>query len=177
MSLKLNLYRNTMTTSKGYGMIYGRVENDKPMTIEKLAQHMHDHNSPYETGLIVGILTNMVKCIRELALEGKPVKLDNLCIFSPAVTSLPANDVDSFDLSIRPKGGDSGNITKVRIQCRNTGLSTNENVTRGATGMLGYTSLAQRIKSGEVVLSDKKGEYIATDGGGSGWGDEPVVNP
>ena len=33
--LELNLYRNKMTTSKGYGMIYGRVENDKPMSIEK----------------------------------------------------------------------------------------------------------------------------------------------
>ena len=46
---------------------------------------------------------------------------------------------------------------------------------------LGYTSLAQKIKSGELTLSSVKGEYISGTGSGngssSGWGDEPVVNP
>ena len=46
---------------------------------------------------------------------------------------------------------------------------------------LGYTSLAQKIKSGELTLSSVKGEYISGVGSGSGnnsgWGDTPVVNP
>ena len=175
--LELDFYKNKNSRSTGYHKIYARVHKVKPIDIEGLADHIAEHGSVYTPDVCLGVIRKMASCIKELCMQGQPVKLDNLCIFSPAVTSLPANDVDSFDLSIRPKGGDSGNITKVRIQCRTTGLSTNENVTRSATGQLGYTSLAQRIKSGEVVLSDKKGEYIATDGGGSGWGDEPVVNP
>ena len=45
---------------------------------------------------------------------------------------------------------------------------------------LGYTSMAQRIKNGEVELSNTKGVYLvggSGSGNNSGWGDEPVVNP
>ena len=175
--IELDFYKSKNSRRSGYHKIYARVHKKTPFGIKQLAEHIKQHGSPFTVDVIMGVLSRASICIQELCMDGQPVKLDDLAIFSPAVTAIPANDVDSFDLSIRPKNGDGGNITKVRIQCCNTGLSTNDNITRGATGMLGYTSLAQRIKSGEVVLSDKKGEYIATDGGGSGWGDEPVVNP
>ena len=174
--LELDFYKNKNSKSAGYGKIYARVHKVKPIDIEGLADHIAEHGSIYTPDVCLGVIRKMAACIKELCMKGQPVKLNNLAIFSPAVTSLAANDVDSFDLSIRAKNGESGNIKAVRIQCRTTGLSTNENVTRSATGLLGLTTLAQKIKSGEVVLSDKKGEYIATDGG-SGWGDEPVVNP
>ena len=80
--LELNLYRNTMTTSKGYGMIYGRVEKKETYDLAKLAEHMHNHNSPYSSGVILGILKDMVSCIRELCLEGNQVKIADLAIFS-----------------------------------------------------------------------------------------------
>ena len=38
--LELNLYRNKMTTSKGYGMIYGRVEKKETYDLKKLAADM-----------------------------------------------------------------------------------------------------------------------------------------
>ena len=139
MSLKLNLYRNKMTTSKGYGMIYGRVENDKPMSIEKLAQHMHDHNSPYETGLIIGILTNMVKCIRELALEGKPVKLDNLAIIKCQVESKGANSYLAYDIS--------KHVKDVHLNAYSTGEFRRAELIKD--GVIGYTSLAQSLRDAE----------------------------
>ena len=139
MSLKLNLYRNKMTTSKGYGMIYGRVENDKPMSIEKLAQHMHDHNSPYETGLIIGILTNMVKCIRELALEGKPVKLDNLAIIKCQVESKGANSYLAYDLG--------KHVKNIRLSVTATGDFTRAELNKA--GELAYTSLAESLRDAE----------------------------
>ena len=179
--LELDFYKNKIQGHKNFGKVYARVHKKKLINIEGLAEHMAEHGSIYTPDVILGVIRKMAACIKELCMAGQPVKLDNLCIFSPAVTSLPANDVDSFDLSIRPKGGDSGNISKVRIQTRTTGLSTNENVTRSATGLLGYTSLAQRIKNGELELSNTKGVYIvgenSNSGGSSGWGDEPVVNP
>ena len=139
MSLKLNLYRNTMTTSKGYGMIYGRVENDKPMSIEKLAQHMHDHNSPYETGLIIGILTNMVKCIRELALEGKPVKLDNLAIIKCQVESKGAESYLAYDLG--------KHVKNIRLSTMATGDFSRAELNKA--GALAYTSLAESLRNAE----------------------------
>ena len=139
MSLKLNLYRNTMTTSKGYGMIYARVENDKPMTIEQLAQHMHDHNSPYETGLIIGILTNMVKCIRELALEGKPVKLDNLAIIKCQVESKGAESYLAYDLG--------KHVKNIRLSTMATGDFSRAELNKA--GALAYTSLAESLRNAE----------------------------
>ena len=139
MSLKLNLYRNTMTTSKGYGMIYGRVENDKPMSIEKLAQHMHDHNSPYETGLIIGILTNMVKCIRELTLNGNCVKIENLAIIKCQVESKGANSYLAYDLG--------KHVKNIRLSVTATGDFTRAELNKA--GELAYTSLAESLRNAE----------------------------
>lgn len=64
----------------------------------------------------------------------------------------------------------------VRMQCRPTGKAATKEMT--AAAQLGYTSLAQRIKNGEAILSSRKGEYLASGSGGSGsGGSEPVVNP
>ena len=178
--LELDFYKNKIQGHKNFGKVYARVHKTKPIDIEGLADHIAEHGSVYTPDICLGVIRKMASCIIELCMKGQPVKLNNLCIFSPAVTSLPAADVDHFDLSIRPKGGDSGNISKVRIQCRNTGLSTNDNITRGATGLLGYTSLAQHIKNKELELSSTKGEYLvggSNSGGDNGFGDTPVVNP
>ena len=37
------------------------------------------------TGLIVGVLTDFVKCVREQVLNGNTVKVGNLCIFKATV--------------------------------------------------------------------------------------------
>ena len=177
--IKLNFYKNKVQGNKNYGKIYARAKNDDPIGIEGLAKHIHQHGSPYTKDVIVGVLSKVASCIRELVLDGTPVKIDDLCIFTPAVTTRPANDTDSFNLTRATRAGDGtytgGNVVSVRMQCRATGDAMQKHMTDDAE--LGYTSLALRVKSGEIVLSDKKGEYVATDGGGSGWGDEPVVNP
>nr|MCR4810339.1 hypothetical protein [Prevotella sp.] len=83
----------------------------------------------------------------------------------------PANDVETFDLNIGPEN----NIAAVRMQCRPTGTATPRMMT--AAAQLGFTSLAQRIKNGEAILSSRKGEYLASGSGSSGGNTEPVVNP
>ena len=100
--LELNLYRNKMTTSKGYGMIYGRVEKKETYDLAKLAEHMHNHNSPYSAGVILGILKDMVSCIRELCLEGNQVKIEDLAIFSVQIASKGANSFLAYDIAKHP---------------------------------------------------------------------------
>ena len=139
MALKINLYKNNNSSSRSYGLVYGRVENDEPMSIGDLAQHMHDHNSPYETGLILGILTNMVKCIRELALDGKPVKLDNLAIIKCQVETKGAESYLDFDLSRNVKG--------IRLSAVSTGDFRRDELKKACK--LGYTSLAESLRDGE----------------------------
>ena len=151
--LKLDFYKNKRQGDQNYGKIYARAKNAEPINLEQLAEHMCEHNTPFSPGVIKGILTDMVSCIKEMVLLGQPVKIDGLAIFKAAVTSKPANDVESFDLD--------SNIRNVRLQCRAVGKLVRKDLTNDAT--LGYTSLAMRVKSGEIILSSRKGEYIATE--------------
>ncbi|MCR4959234.1 MAG: DNA-binding protein [Prevotella sp.] len=151
--LKLDFYKNKRQGDQNYGKIYARAKNAEPINLEQLANHMCEHNTPFSPGVIKGILTDMVSCIKEMVLLGQPVKIDGLAIFKAAVTSKPANDVESFDLD--------SNIRNVRLQCRAVGKLVRKDLTNEAT--LGYTSLAMRVKSGEIILSSRKGEYIATE--------------
>lgn len=48
---------------------------------------MSNHNTPYSSGVIKGVLADMVSCTKELILDGKNVKLDDLAIFSVGIVS------------------------------------------------------------------------------------------
>lgn len=79
-------YQNKNSKSVAYGKWFARaVTIGKTINIDELAKHMSEHNTPFSEGTIVGILRDMVKCIRELNLNGQPVKIDNLAIFSAHV--------------------------------------------------------------------------------------------
>jgi len=168
--IRLNFYKNKVAGNKNQGKIYGRAESNKMIGIAELAAHIAEHGTLYTKDVIQGVLSKIASCIKELTLSGTPVKIDDLCIFRASVTAKPADDVESFDLS----KGEEGNIKAVRLQCTPTGACAKANYT--ASAQLGYSTLAQKVKTGEIVLSDKKGEYVATSAGGDGWGDEPL-NP
>ena len=87
--LELNLYKNNNTSSRFYGKAYARVSYKKNMSLEDLANHMAEHNTPFSKGTIQGILKDMVACIRELTLEGHVIKIDNLALFKCSVESNP----------------------------------------------------------------------------------------
>ena len=88
--LELNLVQNTNSNiqANGYnpvGKYYARVEPKEQYDLTKLADHMHDHNAAFSEGLITGVVTDMVKCIRHLVLSGCSVKIPNLGIFKASV--------------------------------------------------------------------------------------------
>ena len=86
MALELNLTKNTNVQLEGtLGKYYARVEYKGTLSKADLAEHMHEHNAIYSQGLVEGILTDAAKCIRELALQGFVVKIDNLGLFKASV--------------------------------------------------------------------------------------------
>lgn len=86
MSLKLKVRQITSKQSFGYPNWYSNVAYEKKeWNIDKLSEHMAEHNTPYSPGAIKGILTDMVRCIREQALNGRKVRIDGLAIFKIAV--------------------------------------------------------------------------------------------
>ena len=88
--IELNITKNTNENlqANGYTMLgkyYARAEVKKTYDMKELAKHMHQHNAAFSAGLIVGVLTNMVACIKELVLEGHVVKIADLGLFKASV--------------------------------------------------------------------------------------------
>ena len=86
MALELNLTKNTNDAIQGtLGKYYARVEYKGTIGLRELASHMHHHNTAFSKGIITGVLGDMVDCIKELALLGYVVKIDDLGLFKASV--------------------------------------------------------------------------------------------
>ena len=86
MALELNLTKNTNDAIQGtLGKYYARVEYKGTIGLRDLANHMHHHNTAFSKGIIIGVLGDMVDCIKELALLGYVVKIDDLGLFKASV--------------------------------------------------------------------------------------------
>ena len=83
--LELNISQNRNAQSSAYGKYFARVEYKKTMSIDDMAHHMAEHNTPFSVGTIAGILKDFVACTREQCLNGNTVKIDNLAIFKCSV--------------------------------------------------------------------------------------------
>ena len=165
--LELNLYKNNDSTSAQYGKAYARVDQKETYTIDSLAEHMADHNTPFSKGTIQGILTDMVGCIRELALNGNTVKIDNLAIFMCSVESNPMSRYAVARAAIGAKTArvngqptETGNAVKaVKLLAKSTGVFTRDELKKDVH--LGWTKKAQ-----ELIDADKAAMAAAAGGNG-----------
>lgn len=86
MAIEYKIYKSNINngTKDKY---YGRVTYNEMYDLPKLAAHMASHNTSFSRGQILAILTDIVKCIRELLIDSKKVRLDNLGIFHVSIRS------------------------------------------------------------------------------------------
>ena len=88
MALELNLTKNTNDQLPGtLGKYYARVEYKGTMGVKELAKHMHSHNAAWSRGLVTGLLTDLVDCIKELVLLGYVIKIEDLGLFKASIDS------------------------------------------------------------------------------------------
>ena len=85
------LRQNKNQTSLAYGKFFAYPVIEETINLDALAEHMANHNTPFSKGAIKGMLTDMVNCIKELLLEGKTVKIDDLAIFSLGIRNFGRN--------------------------------------------------------------------------------------
>lgn len=78
--IKYKKYKNTNPASRCYGRWYGRAVHEL-MEFDELVEHMAKHHCVYSEGTIRGVLIEMEICLREMLLEGKAVRFDDLGIF------------------------------------------------------------------------------------------------
>ena len=115
-----------ITSHKCFGKWFAKNVVEETIDLDALAEHMSNHNSPYSKGVIKGLLTDMIGCIKELLLEGKNVKIDDLAIFSLGIKNrVMANSEDDFTVS--------KNIDGVKLKARATGDLMSKNLNLEAT--------------------------------------------
>ena len=105
-----------ITGNKCFGKWFAKNVVEETIDLDALAEHMSKHNTPFSKGVIKGMLTDMVGCIKELLLEGKNVKIDDLAIFSIGIKNAKGGAESEEDFSV------SKNISSVKLRARATGI-------------------------------------------------------
>ena len=151
--IRYKIYQNQQKKGLNAGKWFARAVSDETFDLAKLAEHMSKHNSPYSSGVIKGVPTDMVDCIKELLLDGKSVKIDDLAIFGVGIRSKAAETLEEFSLE--------KNITGMRLKAR-------------ATGNLSTTNLKLDSQLKQQAEYQKP---TTPGGGGSGSGNTPDPKP
>ena len=171
--VELNLYQNNNQTSEYYKKWYPRADYKQTYGIHELAKHMAEHETPFSEGTIRGILTDAVKCIRHLTLDGNTVKIDNLAIFKCSVEGNPVNTLydKTNDIVIKavigpktardPRTGQvkpTGNAVKsMKLLAQATGDYTKAELNKDA--VLGWSNLAQKmINDAKAAANENNGD-------------------
>ena len=148
---------------EAYGKYYARPVVTQTVDLNGLAEHMTEHNTGFSPGATKGLLTDMVKCIKELVLQGFAVKIDDLAIFSIGLkTKKGADSEDDFSVT--------KNIEGVRLRARATGNLTSSKL-----------DLQASLKNASSLLAEDSGKTTTPsgpdgDGSGSGTNDQNKDN-
>lgn len=117
--IRYKKYQNQTKDTPLSGKWLARAVADETLDTRALAEHMAKHNTPYSPGVIHGVLKDMTCCIKELLLDGKNVKLDDLAIFGVGIRGKPAETAKDWTVAT--------NVVGLRLKCRSTGtLAVNQ---------------------------------------------------
>lgn len=123
--IKYVLKQNKNKKSLAFGKWYAFPVVEETVDQAKLAKHMEEHNTGFTEAMCLGMMTAMVKCIKEMLLAGKNVKIDNLAIFSVGIRNkVGAKSEADFTAA--------NNIAGVKLRARATGTLSNTNLNTSA---------------------------------------------
>ena len=146
--IRVTLYQNNNSKSDAYQKWYPRVVADETIGLDKLAEHMASHNTPFSKGAIKGILTDAVVCTKELLLLGKNVKFPDLAIFSIGLKVKGGADTKE-DFTVAKY------ITGLRLRARATGELSSSNL----------DTTIKRVDSMTATTPGNEGNDKKDDGG------------
>ena len=170
----IELYLSKVTESsetETAGKMYARVSYKQTMDLHDMAHHMAEHNTAFSEGLIVGVLTDFVKCTREMVLNGNTVKVGNLAIFKATVESnglevlydAQSDKVASATMGTLKEGEKTGAAVKaIKLLAQSTGDFTRDELKKDVK--LSWTDKTK------AEIAAAKGETSANAGGTSNTG-------
>ena len=148
-----------ITGHKCFGKWFAKNVVEETVDLDGLSEHMSNHNSPYSKGVIKGLLTDMISCIKELLLEGKNVKVDDLAIFSLGIKNKAMADKEE-DFSL------SKNVEGVKLKARATGELMSKSLNLDATLKKATDVNGKLTESGNSGSSAGSGSGNGGNGGG-----------
>ena len=167
----IELYLSKVTESsetEQAGKLYARVSYKQAMTIQDMARHMAEHNTVFSEGSILGVLTDFVKCVREMVLNGNTVKIENLAIFKATVEAnalevlydAEQDKVATASIGTLAEGAKTGNAVKtIKLLAQSTGDFTRDELKKDV-------KLAWTDKTKAEIAAAKGGNAGTTEGGG-----------
>ena len=93
--IRYKKFKNNNRTSASYNKWYGRAVTEL-MEFEEFVKHMANHHCVFDESTIRDVLIEMQICMRELLLEGKAVRLDDLGIFRIGLETSAATTAKEF---------------------------------------------------------------------------------
>lgn len=147
--IKYVLKQNKNKKSLAFGKWYAFPVVEETMDLAELAKHMEEHNTGFTEAMCLGMMTAMVKCIKEQLLAGKNVKIDNLAIFSVGIRNKEGAKTEAEFTA-------ANNIAGVKLRARATGTLNNANLNSSAS-----------VKKASVVSSASTSEGGNTPSGGN----------
>ena len=173
IELYLSKVTETSETEQA-GKLYARVSYKQTLSVADMAKHMAEHNTLFSEGSILGVLTDFVKCVREMVLNGNTVKIDNLAIFK---TTVEANALETVydaendktataSIGTLADGAKTGPAVKViKLLAQSTGDFTREELKKDV-------KLAWTDKTKAEIAAAKEAAGGGQSNGGSSQGGE-----
>jgi uncharacterized membrane protein YgcG len=155
------------------GKTYARVNYKESMEISDMARHMAEHNTAFSEGLILGVLTDFVKCVREQVLNGNTVKIKNLAIFKATVEANALDKLYDADqdktvtasLGTMAEGAKTGPAVKtIKLLAQSTGEFTRDELKKDVK--FGWTDKAKA----EIAAAKGENTNAPSNGGTTGGG-------
>ena len=157
------------------GKIYARVDYKEAMTISDMAHHMAEHNTAFSEGLIVGVLTDFVRCVREQVLNGNTVKIANLAIFKATVEAnalevlydAAQDKTVTASLGTMAEGAKTGPAVKtIKLLAQSTGEFTRDELKKDVK--FAWTDKAKAEIAAAKGGTSSTGEGTENQGGSTG---------
>ena len=175
IELYLSKVTETSETEQA-GKLYARVSYKQAMTIQDMARHMAEHNTVFSEGSILGVLTDFVKCVREMVLMGNTVKIENLAIFKATVEAnalevlydAEQDKVATAAIGTLAEGQKTGAAVKtVKLLAQSTGDFTRDELKKDVR--LAWTDKTKaEIAAAKGTTSTDNGGGTNSGGGNSG---------
>ena len=147
---------------------YAKAVQDRTIDFEDLVTHMSEHNSPYSRGVIHGVLTDMLDCVKELVLDGKSVRLGDLGLFSVGLKTSGAKSRDRWSVATHVQG--------VTLNVRNTKTWSNAELRKNTTlqELIGYDDGSSTNDEGDTPTDSGNDSGNGGNNNGSGDGTERI---